>query len=829
MRSSVSKTIFGCAFALLLGAGYLQLQAAAPAQAAATVTPERALLDKYCVTCHNQRLKTAGLMLDKADVNDVAAAPEMWEKVVSKTRGGLMPPAGRPRPDLQTFAAFASTLEFKLDRAAALTPNPGRVPIHRLNRAEYTNAIRDLLGLEIDGQSTLPADDSSHGFDNSAGALTLSPALLERYLTSAARISRLAVGDLTVGPGFTSKLYEVPINLTQNDRMSEDLPFGTRAGAAIHHYFPLDGEYMIKVRLKRSVYEYIVNLDEAHDLDIRLDGQRLQRYTIGGKAQGKAAPLSFSGTFVAAGGAGYPTQEWDDYMTRADDGLEIRFAAKAGRHVVGVAFIGKSWEPEGVLQPPLREYGATVTEATDTSSRPEGPGLASIMVDGPYKPIGPGETASRKKIFVCRPARDTPANASDETACAKKILSSLARRAYRRQVTDADLQPLLEFYRANRSTSGFEPAIQAALERILVDPEFLFRLERDPSTSAAGASYRISDYDLASRLSFFLWSSIPDDELLDLASSGKLKSPAVIEAQMRRMLADPRSQALVDNFFAQWLSLRSIRGSAPDPNIFPDFDENLRDAFERETKMFIESQLREDRSVLDLLSANYTFLNERLARHYQVPGVFGSRFRRVELSGERRGGLLGQGSVLTVTSYGNRTSPVLRAKWVLDNLLGTPPPSPPPDVPPFPPEQDENGEPHSVRERLAQHRKNPACAACHAPMDPLGFALENFDAVGHWRTTDANAPIDASGILVDGTKFDGPAELRQALLARRDQIVRTVTEKLLTYALGRGLEYFDAPVVRQIARDAAARNYSWSSVILGIVQSTPFQKRRSES
>jgi mono/diheme cytochrome c family protein len=850
MSSSASKTLVGFAFAFLTGAGYLQLQAspetagqvrpsnaagqaatipvAATPAASPAAASERALLDKYCVTCHNQRLKTAGLMLDKLDVNDVAAAPEMWEKVISKTRGGLMPPAGRPRPDSETFAAFASSVESALDRAAALTPNPGRVPIHRLNRAEYTNAIRDLLALDIDAQSILPADDSSHGFDNSAGALALSPALLERYLTAAARISRLAVGDPTVGPGFTSKLYEVPINLAQNDRMSEELPFGSRAGAAIHHYFPLDGEYLIKVRLKRSVYEYIVNIDEPHDLDIRLDGHRLERYTIGGKAQGKPAPLSFSGTFVAAGGAGYPTQEWDDYMTRADDGLEIRFSAKAGPHVVGVAFIGKSWEQEGILQPPLREYGATVTEVTDTSSKPEGPGLASIMVDGPYKPTGPGETASRKKIFVCRPAI-AEANRPAETACAKKILSSLARRAYRRAVVDADVQPLLEFYRANRQTSGFEPAVQAALERILVDPEFLFRLERDPSASAAAAAYRVSDYDIASRLSFFLWSSIPDDELLDLASSGKLKSPAVIEAQVRRMLADSRSQALVDNFFAQWLSLRSIRGSAPDPNLFPDFDENLRDAFERETKLFIESQLREDRSVLDLLSANYSFLNERLARHYQVPGVVGSRFRRVELPDQRRGGLLGQGSILTVTSYGNRTSPVLRAKWVLDNLLGTPPPSPPPDVPPFPPEQDEKGEPHSVRERLAQHRKNPACGACHAPMDPLGFALENFDAVGHWRTTDANAPIDASGILVDGTKFDGPAELRQTLLARRDQIVRTITEKLLTYALGRGLEYYDAPVVRQIARDAAAHNNSWSSIVLGIVQSAPFQKRRSES
>ena len=849
MRSSAFRTIAGCSLVFLVAAGYLQLQAAddpspsadtardarqgravpGAADQTATAPPatsERALLDKFCVPCHNQRMKIAGLMLDTVDVKDLAAAPEIWEKVISKTRGGLMPPTGRPRPDPQAFAAFTSSLESRLDRLAALTPNPGRVPIHRLNRAEYANAIRDLLALDVDGQSILPADDTSHGFDNSAGALALSPALLERYLTAAARISRLAVGDPTVGPGFTSKLYEIPINLTQNDRMSEDLPFGSRAGVAIRHYFPLDGEYVIKVRLKRSVYEYIVNIDEPHDLDIRLDGRRIERYTIGGKATGKPAPLSFSGTFVAAGGTGYPTQDWDDYMTRADDGLQIRVSVKAGPRVVGVAFVGKSWEPEGVLQPPLREYGATVTEITDTSSRPEGPGLASVMVDGPYEATGSGDTASRKKIFVCRPAGGA---ASDETACAKKILSSLARRAYRRAVTDTDLQPLLEFYHANRKTHGFEPAVQSALERILVDPEFLFRLERDPSNSPAGATYRVSDYDIASRLSFFLWSSIPDDELLDLASRGRLKSPAVIEAQARRMLADPRARALVDNFFAQWLSLRSIRGSAPDPNIFSNFDENLRDAFERETKMFIESQLREDRSVLDLLSANYTFLNERLARHYQIPGVIGSRFRRVELSDDRRGGLLGQGSILTVTSYGNRTSPVLRAKWLLETLLGTPPPSPPANVPPFPGEQDEKGEPRSVRERLAQHRRNPVCAGCHASMDPLGFALENFDAIGHWRATDANAPIDASGILVDGTTFKGPAELRRALLARGDRVGMTVTEKLLTYALGRGLEYYDAPVVRQIARDAAAHNWSWSSIVLGIVQSTPFQKRRSES
>jgi len=824
--------LIGGSLALSLGAAcLLEIQASAAAPPQAAINPaaasERALLDKYCVGCHNQRLKTAGLMLDKADINDVAAAPEMWEKVISKTRGGLMPPAGRPRPDQQTFAAFASSLEAELDRVAALTPNPGRVPIHRLNRAEYTNAVRDLLALEIDGQSILPADDSSHGFDNSAGALALSPALLERYLTAAARISRLAVGDPTVGPGFTSKLYEVPINLAQNDRMSEELPFGSRAGAAIHHYFPLDGEYVIKVRLKRSVYEYIVNIDEPHDLDIRLDGRRLERYTIGGKAQGRPAPLSFSGTFVAAGGAGYPTQEWDDYMTRADDHLEIRFAAKAGPHVVGVAFIGKSWEPEGVQQPPLREYGATVTEVTDTSSKPEGPGLASIMVDGPYQPSGPGETASRKKIFICRPA-SARANASEETACAKKILSSLARRAYRRSVTDGDVQPLLAFYRDNRKTNGFEPAIQAALERILVDPEFLFRLERDPSAAAAGATYRVSDYDLASRLSFFLWSSAPDDELLDLASRGQLKSPAVIEAQVRRMFADPRSKALVDNFFSQWLSLRSIRGSSPHPNIFPDFDENLRDAFLQETQLFFESQLHDDRSVVELLSANYTYVNERLARHYGIPNVYGDRFRRVTLEDPRRGGILGQGSLLTVTSYPNRTSPVLRGKWLLETILGTPPPPPPPNVPALQ-ERGAGGKLASVRERLEAHRANPACSGCHSIMDPLGFALENYDPIGRWRTEDAGAPVDSTGALPGGAKFQGMAGLRDMLLSQRDQFASTVTEKLFAYALGRNVEYFDMPAVRKVAHASAGADYRWSSIILGIVKSAPFQMRRFES
>ncbi len=538
-----------------------------------------------------------------------------------------MPPVGRPRPDAASIDQFASYLESELDRAAAASPNPGRVPVHRLNRAEYVNAIRDLLALEINGPALLPADEVGHGFDNIAGNLTLSPALLERYMSAARRISRLAVGDPSIGPGYTSKIYVVPINKTQNDRMSEDLPFGSRAGLAVRHHFPLDGEYHLRIKLKKSVYEYVVNLEEAHDLDVRLDGVRLQRFPIGGVQAGKPAPVSFSGTFMAAGGAGFPTQEWDDYRTSADAHLTLTVNVTAGTHLVGVSFVGKSWAPEGILQPPLREYGATVTEITDTSSKPEGPGLESITIDGPYNPAGPGQTQSRQRIFSCRPGTA----AADEDRCARQVLTALARRAFRRPVSSADLDPIIEFYREGRAVRGFEGGIETALERLLIDPEFLFRIENDPEGAAAGRIHPVSDLTLASRLSFFLWSSIPDDELLTLAERGKLGEPATLERQVRRMLADDRSKALVDNFFAQWLQLRAAHGQAPDPNVFPEFDENLREAFIRETELFLESQLREDRSVLELLTANYTFLNERLAQHYQIPGVYGSRFRRVTL------------------------------------------------------------------------------------------------------------------------------------------------------------------------------------------------------
>ena len=829
------------------------VRASQPREPAAAAASRRALLDRYCVTCHNQRLRTGGLALDALDVSRVGEAPDVWERVVLKLRGGMMPPAGRPRPDRQASEDFRAWLEAELDHAAASRLEPGRVPTHRLNRAEYANAVRDLLALEVDGAALLPADGTGHGFDNLAGTLALSPVLMERYLSAARRISRLAVGDPTIGPGFTSQTYGIPISMTQNDRMSEDLPFGSRAGLAVRHRFPLDGEYVITIRLKRSVYEYIVNLDEAHDLDLRLDGRRVARFTVGGAAPGRPAPATFSGTFVAAGDAEYPTQDWDDYRTGADADLVVRVAVRAGARMVGVSFVGKSWEQEGVLQPALREYGATVTETTDTSPRPEGPGVESVAIDGPYAASGSGETASRARIFVCRPGRDpgagpgggadvealtSPAGRAasgrqnarlDEDGCARTILATLARRAYRRPVGDGDIEPLLDFYRTGRAAAGFETGIRMALERLLIDPEFLFRIERDSEEVPPGVPYLLNDLELASRLSFFLWSSIPDDELLDAAAQGRLSDPAERERQVRRMLADARARSLVDNFAGQWLSLRSVEGIAPDPNLFPAFDENLREAFRQETELFVESHLREDRSVVDLLRADYSFLNERLARHYGIPGVSGSHYRRVKLPDDRRGGLLGHGSILAATSYGNRTSPVLRAKWLLENVLGTPPAPPPPDIPPLP-AGGEAGEPRTVRERLAQHRRNAACAICHAPMDPLGFALENFDAVGAWRTRDAGLPIDASAVLADGTtRFDGPAGLRQVLLDRSEQFVETVTEKLVTYALGRGIEYYDRPVIRAITRAAAEDDYRWSSLILGIVESTPFRMRRSES
>jgi len=780
------------------------LPAAAQAEAASS---QRQLLDKYCVACHNARARTADLLLDEANVERLGENPALWEKVIRRLRADAMPPPGRPKPDQATKTAFVSWLESGLDKAAALHPVAGRAPIHRLNRTEYVNAIRDLFDIEIDGRALLPGDSSDrHGFDNIADVLSISPALMDRYLSAARKISRLAVGR-PAGPDF--ELHAINKNLSQDDRMSEDLPFGSRGGAAVPYYFPTDGEYVFTVKLQRTGYDYIRGLGAEHEMDVRLDGAPLKRFTFGDEKWSKLAPpAAYSGNI-------YGTPEWEAYTHEADDEFQVHATVKAGRHVVGVSFVEETWEPEGVIQPKAVGVAWTWDELTLGN-----PALGSVTISGPVVAGPAQESPSRRKIFICRPNES-----GGEEACARRILSNLARRAYRRPSNDRDVQTLMTFYNAGRAEGGFDEGIQAALERLLVGPEFLLRIEAD--ASAPGAAKPIGDLELASRLSFFLWSSIPDEELLEVATRKNLRDPATLERQVRRMLADPRSRALVDNFVGQWLVVRNIRDFTPDSDLFPDFDENLRDAFQRETEFFMEDQIREDRSVADALNANYTFLNERLARHYEIPGVYGNQFRKVTLTDDRRMGLLGQGSILAVTSYPNRTSPVLRGKWLLENFLGTPP-SPPPNIPSLK-ENAPNGKPATVRARLEEHRRNAVCATCHAPMDPLGFALENFDPIGAWRTVDSRMPIDASGLLPDGTSFQGPAGLRNVMLSRREQFVRTVTEKLLLYALGREIEYYDEPVVRRITREAAPSGYRWSSLILGIVRSFPFQMRGSES
>jgi hypothetical protein len=754
----------------------------------------RDVLDQYCIGCHNERLKTAGLMLDRLDATNVASAAPQWEKVVRKLRSGAMPPAGLPRPDVQTYRALTASLETALDRAAAEHPNPGRPVVHRLNRAEYANAVRDLIGVEIDRGSLLPADDSGYGFDNIADVLSVSPGLMERYMVAAAKIGRMAIGDSTIRPAAAT--YKVSPMLLQNDRMSEDLPFGSRGGLAIRHQFPVDGEYELRVHLQHVTNSpFIRGLTRPHRLAVWLDRAVMKEFSVGG-------------------GAGQRTLDAQvEYESSVQAALHLRVAAKAGSHLVAVGFQKDAMAPEGIFQPapPVASFEYASLRDTD-------PAIDRIDIVGPYDPRVPQDSPSRRMIFTCHPAA-----AAAKTPCARRILARLARRAYRRPVGEADVQVLMHFFDLGRR-GGFDTGIEWALERILAGPDFLFRMERDPAASAPGTPHRVSDVELVSRLSFFLWSSIPDDELLSLAALGRLTQPGVLEQQVRRMLADGRSDALVTDFASQWLYLRNIRAVLPNPETYPEFDDSLREGFQRETELFFGSQLREDHGVVDLLTAGYTFVNERLARHYGIPGVYGSHFRRVTLPDDRRMGLLGQGSILTVTSYANRTSPVVRGKWLLENLLGAPPPPPPPNVPALK-DTAAGGRLASVRERLEEHRRNPACAACHARMDPLGFALENFDGVGKWRDlSEAGAPIDASGTLPDGTAFNGPAQFRRALLGRRDEFVATVAEKLLTYALGRGLEYYDAPAVRAIVRDAAP-DYRWSSIILGIVRSLPFQMR----
>ena len=820
------------AVVVVMASGYLVGAAGVPQQPAAVSTDEvssqRALLDQYCVTCHNEtivsrpvepdenlqitQLRNVGLTLDTKDVANVAANPEVWEKVVRKLRVGAMPPPPRPRPDQAAYNGFRVWLENELDRAAAASPDPGRtLAFHRLNRTEYRNVVRDLFDLDIDVSELIPADaPDEHGFDNNAGALSFSPALLERYVSAAHKIARLVLGVPPRGP--VSATYDVSLNLMQDDRQSEDLPFGSRGGVAVDHLFPVDGRYRIKVKLQTNYVQFVRGIDASHDLEISIDGERLEQFSIGGEAPGLPAPYSFAGNIRG-------DDAWESYQMRfSDAGLVVEVPVEAGPRVIGATFPREQWEDEGVLQPRQHGFALAVNDMPDTNPR-----VASIEITGPLTDEGPGDTPSRRRILTCRPA--TPA---DEPGCATEILSAVARRAYRRPVTDGDVATLFEFYEAGRLQGGFESGIQFALERLLASPDLLLRIERDPVDAAPGTAYPISDLELASRLSFFLWSSLPDEELLTLAEQGTLAEPAVLARQVRRMLADGRAVALIDGFVGQWLYLRNLASVYPTPSEFREFDENLREAFQQETEHFIDYQLRADRSVLELLSADYTFVNERLARHYGIADVYGTRFRRVRVEGDRQAGLLGHGSLMTVTSYPNRTSPVLRSKFVLENLLGAPPPEPPPNIPALE-ETDADGKPRSLREAMEEHRENPACRVCHAPMDPIGFSLENFDAIGAWRATFAGKPIDASGVLPDGSAFDGPTGLRDMLLARPADFVGTVTEKLMTYALGRGVEYYDMPTVRRIVREAEAADYRWSAVILGIIDSAPFRMRRTES
>ncbi|HXE65115.1 MAG TPA: DUF1592 domain-containing protein [Bryobacteraceae bacterium] len=718
---------------------------------------DQPFLSKYCQGCHNDRLKTGGLSLEHADPAQVSVNPETWEKVVRKLRAGMMPPAGTPRPPRTAIDSFATQVETALDQYAAKHPNPGYVGLHRLNRAEYANAVRDLLAVKVDTATLLPSDDSSEGFDNNADALGVSPALLERYVGAATKVSRLAVGD----PGITpvTETWRVPGDLSQTAHI-EGLPIGTRGGTQFEYTFPLDAEYGFKIRARSA------------------------------------------GIGVGAGGGPVPVEITID-GARINPGAnptDFRFKVSAGPHKIGVA---------------LAEYNSAGVDDI-YSTYANNAGVSSVAITGPINPTGSGDTPSRRKIFVCHPSPG-----EDETVCAKRILQSLVVKAFRRPARDSDLETLLGFYQEGKNAGGFEHGIETALARILVDPWFIFRFEKEPAGAAPGSAYKITDGDLAARLSFFLWSSIPDEELLKLAQQNKLHEPKILAQQTRRMLADPKASALAENFAGQWLYLRELKSARPETR---EFDDNLRQAFRRETELLFDSVVREDRSVVDLLNADYTFVDERLAKHYGIPNVYGSRFRRVKLPDDSRRGLLGQGSILLVTSVATRTSPVGRGKWVLENILGSPPPLPPPNVPALP-EDASSAKVVSVRERMEAHRQNPVCAACHKIMDPIGFSLENFDLTGKWRASDGGLPIDASGQLVDGTKLSGPASLREALLARSDVFVSTLTEKLMTYALGRGLKYYDMPAVRGIVHNARGNNDRFSSIVMGIVESAPFQMK----
>ena len=740
--------------------------------------------EQYCINCHDRDTKKGNLDLEAIESDEVSGHLETWEKVVRRLRTRQMPPPEKKRPDEAAYKSVLSQLENSLDRAAARQPNPGRTEtLRRLNRTEYQNAVRDLLALEIDGAALLPKDEAGHGFDNVTVG-TLSPTLLDRYISAAQKISRLAVGAPRRVGGDT---FRPRPDLTQEEHV-EGLPLGTRGGLFIPYTFPQDAEYEIQIRLTRDRNEEIEGFHESHQMEVLIDRKNVATFTV-------APPR-------------------DKNYDKVDGNLKARIPVKAGPHDLGVTFVKN---PSTLLETKREPYLARFNMHRHPRRTPA---IYQVSINGPYTPRGPGDSPSRRKIFVSKPTKP-----EEEEACAKQILSTLMRRAYRRPVTEADLEKPMAFYRKTREAENFEAGIETALSAILVSPQFLFRVEKDPEGIAPNTAYRISDLDLASRISFFLWSSIPDDELLDTAIRGELNKPAVLEKQVRRMLADSRSKTLANNFADQWLYLRNLESFTPDLRLFPDFDDNLRHAFREETELFFESIMREDRSVMNLLKADYTFLNERLAKHYGVPNVYGSRFRRVSTAGTGRGGLLRQGSVLAVTSYATRTSPVIRGKWILENIIGTPPPPPAPDVPAL--KDNTIAQNLSVRERLAEHRANAACASCHNMIDPPGFALENFDAVGRWRTLEEGKPVDASGGLPDGSKFTGVAGLEEGLLNRPEIFAGTLTEKLLTFALGRGVEPYDAPAVRKIVRDAQKGDYRFSSIIVGVAKSVPFTMRRS--
>jgi mono/diheme cytochrome c family protein len=754
----------------------------------------RKLVDQYCVTCHNDKLKTGGLVLDDAQLNLATFGDhgEHGEKIVRKLRAGQMPPSGSRRPDAATMEALMQWMENELDRKAVThLPAPG---LHRLNRTEYSNAIRDLLALEVDAAKFLPSDDSTRGFDNIAAALTMSPALMEAYLSAAGKISRLAVGNANAT---REEVYEAPADTAQNHHI-EGLPFGTRGGMLIRHQFPVDGEYSFRVKGITGYFTAVLGQITGEKLEITVDGERVHQF------------------------------DWDKEIknTRGEGKATPRIPITAGLHTIGVTFIATNDLPGTELNRPFQRTMNTPGEIPGFQFYPH---VGQVTIAGPFDPKGAGDTASRRKIFVCQPRQG--ATVRDEERCARSIVSTLAKRAFRRPTTANDMNTLMEFYRSGRDEGGsFEDGVEVALQRILADVEFIYRGEAEPAALAAGKPYRISDLALASRLSFFLWSSIPDDELIDIAAAGKLRSPAVLEQQVRRMIRDPRAADLIENFTGQWLNVRALRTSAPIVNVFPDFDDNLRAAFQREIELFFASVVSEDRSVLDLLTADYTFVNERLAKHYGIPNIYGSHFRRVTLTPElqMRRGLLGKGAMLTATSEAARTSPVMRGKWFLTTFMGIEPPQPPPGVDTSlkipDPDNAGNQKTPTMRQILERHRIATACSTCHRAFEPMGIALENYDAVGAWRTLDEGQPVDASGVLADGTKVTGVDSLRDMLVTNyHRQFGRVVTEKLLTYSLGRGVEYGDMPLVRSIVKDAEASKYRFSSIILGIVKSPAFQ------